>query len=126
MLPEIKKIIFENYTDIHTETDNENSLRVALRDNYWIEFFIKNVNENDVMVMSLVLWKNFEDFPIYGEMGEYQARMEKYLETNHLSPKNRIINSGGYFYLEQTIISTENLKENLDAIMSLANTLHYL
>ncbi len=122
MLAEIKKIISENYTDIYTETDNENSLRVALRENYWIDFFVKNEN----MVMSLLLWKNFEDFPIYGEMGEYQARMEKYLETNHLSPKNKIVHSGGYFYVEQTIINTENLKENLDAIMSLANTLHYL
>ena len=122
MLPEIKKIIFENYTDIHTETDNEKNLRVALKKNYWIEFFVKNEN----MVMSLLLWKNFEDFPVYGEMGEYQERMEKYLETNHFSPKNKIINSGGYFYVEQTIINTENLKENVEEIMSLATSLHYV
>ncbi len=126
MLPKIKKIIFENYTDIHTEIDSENSLRVALRENYWIEFFIKNVNENNVMVMSLLLWKNFEDFPVYGEMAEYQERMEKYLEINHFSPKNRIVNSGGYFYLEQSINNTENLKENIDEIMSLATSLHYI
>ena len=122
MLPEIKKIIFENYTDIHTETDNEKNLRVALKKNYWIEFFVKNEN----MVMSLLLWKNFEDFPVYGEMGEYQERMEKYLEINHFSPKNKIINSGGYFYVEQTIINTENLKENVEEIMSLATSLHYV
>ena len=122
MLSAIKKIIFENYADIHTETDDANSLRVALRENYWIDFFVKNEN----MVMSLLLWKNFEDFPVYGEMAEYQEKIEKYLETNHLSPKNKIVHSGGYFYVEQAITNTENLKENLDAIMSLANTLHYL